>query len=198
MKLPTITIPDRVREFSGVFYFVFILMVSNLFWKWTVMGTDTDTIVTFFDYDITGPFVWMADHIAKISITVLKLFNHSTVLEPGNIIRNDNGYAVQVVWSCSGIKQAYILTSIIVFYRGPWMQKLWYIPFGIMCVILFNQFRVISIIALIQYNPEWFDFLHEQFFKYLFYTMIFGLWVYWEERIRPKKIKKTETVEISE
>ena len=42
----------------------------------------------------------------------------------------------------------------------------------------------ITLIAMaIEHHPEWFEFLHEYLFKYLFYGMLFCLWLWWTHRI---------------
>jgi exosortase/archaeosortase family protein len=64
---------------------------------------------------------------------------------------------------------------------------LWYIPLGLVLVYLFNIFRISSIAAVIEQHPDWFKFTHEYFFKYLFYGLIFGMWVLWEEKISLRK-----------
>ena len=55
LKLPAALVP-----YSGVIYFVVILMVSHFVWKLTVLGDESDLVVTFAGYDISAPFNFMA------------------------------------------------------------------------------------------------------------------------------------------
>ena len=181
-------LPEKIKPYSGIIYFVIILICSHFFWKFFVLGDEVGTIVTFFGMDISRPFAWMAQHIACAVAAGLDFFGFDITLDTvNNIVRHENGRAIRIIHSCTGIKQAYIFCCIIAFYRGPWLKKLWYIPLGLVIIHLFNIFRIAFIAGFFKYNPDSFDFLHEHLFKYLFYGIIFLMWVFWEEKIVTKK-----------
>lgn len=182
-------IPESIEPYSGIIYFVVLLMLSHFFWKFTVLGDETETIVTFFGMNISAPFNLMADHVAKVTTRMLEIMGYSISLSADNVVRHDNNVAVHVVWACTGLKQAYIFVCIIAFYRGTLKNKLWFIPLGLLVVYLFNIFRIVAITALIKENPEWFYILHEHVFKYLFYVIIFGMWIFWEEVVSKKTVQ---------
>ncbi len=183
MKFPLIKLPPKLTPYRGVIGFVVILMASNLIWKYNVLGDETDTLVTLFGMDISAPFVYMARHVAELCTWLLHSTGHNVTLDTSNILRHDNNVSVQIIWGCTGLKQAYIFICIIAFSRGPWAKKMWYIPLGLIVVYLFNIFRITFIIAFIENHHNTFDLLHFYIFKYLFYTIIFIMWVYWEEII---------------
>lgn len=185
-----IKFPEKLASYKGVFYFFVILLVSHFFWKFTMLGDESDDLVTFFGMNLTGAFNAMSTHIANMVYAVLYYLGYEVILEPNNVIAYANGVAVRIVWACTGFKQAYIFTVIMAFYYGPWRRKLWYIPAGLVIVYLYNIFRITAIIALIENNPKNFEFLHEGFFKYLYYGVIFLMWVLWEEKIRKVKPEK--------
>jgi exosortase/archaeosortase family protein len=188
MKLEKLKLPSGLIPYSGIIYFMVILIVSHFLWKFTVLGDESDTIVTFFGLDISAPFSLMADHVAKMVKNILTMFGYVIMGETGNILRHENGNAVRIVWACTGIKQAYIFFCIIAFYRGPFKTKLWYIPLGIAVTYLFNIFRISVITGIVYNHFNLFELVHEHIFKYLFYGLIFGMWVLWEEKIsRPRK-----------
>lgn len=183
----------KLSPYSGVLYFVIILIVSHFFWKFTVLGDDSDNRVTFFGLNLSGLFIFMSAHVAEATTALLHFFGINAQLEPFNIIRHDNGQAVRIVWSCTGLKQAYIFICIIAFNRGSSLHKLWFIPTGLLVVYAFNIMRIAMISAFTRNHPDWFDFLHEELFKHLFYAVIFGMWIFWEEKIVPlNKIKPSD------
>ncbi len=185
-------IPESIEPYSGIIYFVVLLMLSHFFWKFTVLGDETETVVTFFGMNISAPFNLMADHVAKVTTRMLEIMGYSISLSADNVVRHDNNVAVHVVWACTGLKQAYIFVCIIAFYRGTLKNKLWFIPLGLLVVYLFNIFRIVAITALIKEHPEWFYILHEHVFKYLFYVIIFGMWIYWEEVVSNKTVQSSK------
>jgi len=190
MKFTTIKFPKKSEPYRGVILFALILMVSNLFWKYNVLGDESaniDSAVTFWGLDISAPFVWGAHNVAHVCKSILNFCGWRVTLESNNSIQHLNGNSVQIIWACTGFKQAYIYFCIIAFYRGPLQKKLWYIPLGLAVVYLFNIFRISVIAAFIENHPTWFVFLHEYFFKYIFYGIIFLMWVLWEEKFAGKR-----------
>jgi len=189
MKRELLRIKKKLTPYSGVIYFAIILLVCHFAWKFLVLGDDTDRQVTFLGNDISAPFQFMANHVARVTAGVLNFFGFDIQLFPNNLLKQENGFGIRIVWSCTGLKQAYIFFCIIAFYRGPFRKKLWFIPLGLVVVYLFNLFRIAAITALVQQHSDWFTFLHEYFFKYLFYAVIFALWVWWEEKFATVKEK---------
>ncbi len=175
------------KPWSGAVYFMVILLILHFFWKFTVLGDESDLAVSFFGIDITAPFNVMSGHIAAVVHWFLNLIGYQLNYQPCNILRFENGNAVRIVWACSGIKQAYIFFSLIALYHGPVGRKLWYIPLGIFVVYLFNLIRITAITAIVHSHPQWFDLVHEHLFKYLFYALIFGMWVLWDEKLSKTK-----------
>jgi len=177
-------LPEKLRPYSGVIYFMVVLVCAHFFWKFTVRGDETDTIVTFFGLNLSTPFNFMAAHVANTTANILQFFGSDIQLLDNNVLRHANGVAVRIVWSCTGLKQAYIFVCLIAFYAGNIKQKMWYIPLGLLLVYLINIFRIAAITALVESYPAQFELLHEHLFKYLFYVILFGMWVLWEEKIK--------------
>ncbi len=177
-------LPEHIKPYAGIIYFMVILLASHYFWKFFILGDDLDQQVTFFGLDISGPFIYMSKHIAISTHKILNFIGFDTMLADNNVVRHLSGSrgGVCVVWSCSGIKQAYIFFCIIALYKGPWKHKAWFIPLGLLAVYAFNLFRIVFITAVIKKHPDHFDLWHEYILKYAFYGMIFLLWVYWNER----------------
>lgn len=192
--------PSKLEPFKGVILFAVVLILSNFFWKYNVTGdeaTNIDSTVTFWGLDISAPFIFMAHHVTHVSYTVLHFLGKDITQKSVNFLQYPNGNSVQIMWACTGIKQAYIYFCILAFSRGSWLKKLWYIPLGLFVVYAFNIFRITCIAASVENYPDWFDFLHFYFLKYLFYGIIFGMWVFWEEKviIKEKTEKQTKATE---
>lgn len=169
---------------QGVLYFFVVLLVAHFFWKFTMKGDESNTVVSFLGLDISSAFNFMVIHLTEIIHSILLWMGFDVEIVGNHILRHDNGAAVKIVWACTGYKQAYIFAMIILLYKGPFLRKLWYIPAGLIVVYLFNIFRMTMIVAAIRKNPDSFEFLHEGVYKYMFYGIIFLMWVLWEEKIR--------------
>lgn len=122
---------------------------------------------------------WFDLHILRYTIETL----NTTIYFP-----EINGF-IEVNGSCSGVKQFYQWTVLMILFPGPWKQKLWYIPLGILIIHLNNILRIIILSVILENSPEYWNFAHDWILRPFFYVIIFALWVIWVEKIRPKSIK---------
>lgn len=178
---------QRIEPYSGVIRFMVILIIAHFFWKFTVIGEESGSQVTFFGCDISAPFIWLSHHIASVVFHVIHWMGYEVDLIGDTIIRFANGNGSRIVWSCTGIKQAYIFTCIILFSQGPWVKKLWYIPVGLLVCYVVNLLRIGGLTLIIHNHRDLFYFFHEHLFKYLFYGVLFLMWVIWQEKLVPIK-----------
>lgn len=178
-----------IQSQRGIIYFSVIVVVAHFLWKFLFVEDEQATLITLLGWDVSLPFNLVANHIAMITHKFLNILGYETTLASCNIVQH-TGYSqqgVQVVWGCTGIKQGYIFTCIIAFYRGSYKDKLWYIPLGLLVIYLFNIFRIVLISAIIKHHPEQFDLWHEYIMKYLFYIIIFAMWVIWDRHTATKE-----------
>lgn len=119
------------------------------------------------------PSSWFVKHIIGYDITTL----NTTLFFP------NDGY-IEVNGSCSGLKQFYQWTVLMLLFPGPWIKKLWYIPLGILIIHLDNILRIIILSVILMNWPQQWHFAHDWILRPFFYVVIFGLWVFWVEKIR--------------
>lgn len=174
---------ELLKPYTDIILFVVALLAANYFWKFTVIGDDSGTEVTWFGIDITAPFDYMVYHISNIVYKLISLTNDQVYFQQPNLIHFATGEGTRIVWGCTGLKQSFIWIIIMSAARGSWKHKLWFIPLGLACAYLFNILRITLIAMAIEHHPEYFELLHEYIFKYLFYFMLFCLWLLWTHRI---------------
>ena len=179
---------QRFEPYTDVLIFMVTLLVANYVWKWTVTGDEGGEWVTFLGLDVTAPFEFLSRHIAAAVYWLVSLCRDTAYMVGEHTIRFESGAGTTIVWSCSGLKQAFIWFCLILTVRGGWVHKIWYIPLGWICCHAFNILRIFIIALFIEHHPDWFPFLHDFLFKYLFYGMMFGLWVIFVEKIRSRSV----------
>ncbi len=184
---------EPLKPYADVIIFMVTLLVANYAWKWTMVGDENGDSVTWFGLDITAPFEFMACHIASVVYWLVSLFRDTAYMSDAHTIRfASGGTGTSVIWGCTGLKQSFIWLCLILTVKGTtatsgkalWLKKLWFIPLGWVCCYAFNILRIFLIALLIEQHPNWFPLLHDYIFKYLFYGMLFGLWVWFVEGIR--------------
>lgn len=172
-----------LKPYTDIILFVIALLAANFFWKFTVLGDEGGSHVTWFGMDISRPFDFMSQHIAHVVYWLIHLTNDSVVFFEPSTIHFATGTGTRIVWGCTGLKQSFIWIVIMLIARGNWKHKSWFIPLGLVYAYLFNILRITLIAIAIEHHPEWFHMLHDYIFKYIFYGMLFCLWLWWSNRI---------------
>jgi exosortase/archaeosortase family protein len=185
-----IKLPSKLQPYKGIIFFMVTLLVANLIWKISITGEEANQCsqqVLLWGIDVSLPFDFMADLVAKSTLYILNLLGMDVVMNNENVLRHTTGYGVRIIWACSGLKQIYIFFCIALFSRGHWNKKLFFIPIGIIMVHFTNVIRIVITAAITKYHHEWFPFLHDYVTKYAFYLIIFLMWVVWDEVIISKQ-----------
>ncbi len=106
-----------------------------------------------------------------------------------NVLRIPPNAYVAVTEGCSGLKPMYQVIGLFLFFRGPYVHKLWFIPFSLFVVHMTNIFRISGLAWVAVHFPERWDWLHDWFFRPLFYVNVFLLWLWWVEVFARTKSK---------
>lgn len=207
MKVESRKWKDIIEPYLDIIIFMVTLVVTNYFWKFTVIGDEHGDTVSWFGIDLTSLFDVVSNHVAAVVFWLVSLFRDTVYMVDANTIRFNSGSGTSIVWGCTGIKQSFIFLWLILTVRPYALRfsplrfqfsvmsaaKLLYIPFGWLCCYLFNILRIFCITVMLEYHPLWFLVLHDVIFKYLFYFMLFGLWVLFVERIRPAVLERLQS-----
>ncbi len=126
---------------------------------------------------------WLAHQVFLASSWIVENILRIPITTSNNTLFFENKGAIAVVGSCSGLKQFYQWTVLMVLFPGPWLKKLWYIPLGIIIIHIVNIFRIVILSVVVIHWPQHWDFIHEWILRPFFYVVIFGMWVLWVERI---------------
>ena len=174
---------EKVR---GLFWFALITLVFHILWRiWALLFQ----------------FAPIAEYIYAIrSFLVHQAFNDSTFLlkyvfkitfttEPHVIITN-NKFQLYFGESASGLKQMCQFAFLILLFPGPWKNKAWFLPAGLLIVHLTNIFRILCFVIIAMHWPRQVEYAHVNYLKALYYIVIFILWLIWVEKITLKTVKK--------
>jgi exosortase/archaeosortase family protein len=132
-------------------------------------------------------FEWFTDIVFKHTRAVVDLILPIQTVD--RIFYFTNSCSVQIVASCSGVKQMLQFLLLMLLYPGPWKHKAWYIPMGLVLIHLTNVFRLSGLCVVMANWPEHWKLAHDYPFRIIFYVVIFFLWVIWNDRYYHKKSK---------
>ena len=121
---------------------------------------------------------------AHISAWILELAGYKTELNIGYMsckasISVENHRGVCIGNGCSGLELFVLFFGFIFLMRGRLVDKLWFVPLGFIGILLLNVIRIVSLILIQVYKPEYLDFNHKYTFVIIVYGAIFGLWLLW-------------------
>ena len=194
---------DRIilflKPLKGIIFFVFLLFFFHFFWKIAISGDmpgesrPGENLMCLFGKDITPSwFDTSCRGFTKIVAGFVQLFPNTQdlIVESSRMKFPTEGNTwISIVWGCLGFKQMTIFACIMLFYWGPFLKKLWYIPLGCLILTAYNVIRVATTVWLTDGNPERFNSLHDGILRYIYYTIVFLLWVVWAEFIDKNNYK---------
>jgi exosortase/archaeosortase family protein len=174
---------------------MFLLFLFHFLWKISIDGYMEGNNMYFFGRDITPSWFAPSCHLlTEASAWFIRLFPNTQdlIVEYSRLQFPTEGNSwICIVWGCLGFKQMLIYSGIILFYWGPLLKKLWYIPLGCLILTIYNIIRISTTVWLTNGNPDRFESLHDGALRYIYYTIVFFLWVAWDEFFVKKNHKYT-------
>ncbi len=144
---------------------------------------------TFFSHFISSSGLnsvtdWLAGIVYTSSAWIdAKILGMDMVLYPKNIMHfNASNRAMAINESCSGFKQMWQVLILFLLFPGPWKHKLWFIPAGMLAMLITNIIRVVLLSVTMIHWPQHWDFIHLWVLRPFYYVVIFALWVWWVEK----------------
>jgi len=184
----------RISEpYKGILFSLALLFIFHFSWKIAISGDMDSNNIYLFGVDITPS--WFATSCRGMTQTVawfIHLFpNTQDLLVEDTRLKfpTEGNIWIGIIWGCLGFKQMSIYAGIILCYWGPLLKKLWYIPMGCFILTVYNVIRIASTVWLTNGAPERFESLHDGILRYIYYTIVFFLWLVWEECIVKKNHK---------
>jgi len=103
-----------------------------------------------------------------------------------------HGYAIVGVGNyCLAIQLWVFFVALIVSYSGKWYNKLWFSIIGVLLINLINVLRLVGVVYVAHYYPDYIQFNHDYVFNILVYIFTFFMWMWWVNKFSDKGTKKT-------
>jgi exosortase/archaeosortase family protein len=174
----------KIQPLVDVLLFGLIIYIFHWLW-WS--GGLKHFLKAFVFFQETETF--LAHQVFLPASWIVKNILHYPLITGNNTLFLPNNAYVAVEGSCSGLKQFYQWTVLMILFPGPWKKKLWYIPLGLLVIHIDNILRIVILSVLAVHWPAHWDFIHMWILRPFFYVVIFALWVIWVEKVRQGKKK---------
>ncbi|MDR0834927.1 MAG: exosortase/archaeosortase family protein [Candidatus Symbiothrix sp.] len=201
-KLTIDKLKKQLRSQQSIIYFLLLLFLFHFSWKLVIDGDIDSEFMYVFGQNVTPGWVGsVCRGLTAVAGWFIHLFPNTQdlVIDSNRLYFPGGGPGIRIIWGCIGFKQLFIFCGIMIFYRLlPWRRyernKLWYIPLGCVILTIYNIIRIGSLTMLTNGHPERFESLHDGIFRYIYYTIVFILWVIWEEKFVRNKMPIEHTV----
>jgi exosortase/archaeosortase family protein len=163
--------------------FLFIVKVLLVYGAWKVfhtMASDETSLIhpywnRFNDF-VASNIIKQASYVLQSVFGYALTYNHRNILIDGT-----PGY--YVADHCIGIAPCIIFAGFIFAYDGKFLNKLWYIPSGVLAIYLINVVRVIMLgFAQKEYGELFFELAHTSVYLLMSYGLFFILVAIWMNR----------------
>jgi len=186
-------IANFLKPHKGVLFFILLLFFFHFSWKIVIDGDMDSDNIYLFGKDITPSWFYSSCRIlVRCTAWFIRLFpdTQNLIVQEYQLRFSTHGNDwIRIIWGCLGFKQMFIFSGIMLLYWGPFLKKLWYIPMGCLILTAYNVIRIATTVWLTDGHPERFESLHDGILRYIYYTIVFLLWVVWEEVIVRKNYK---------
>jgi exosortase/archaeosortase family protein len=184
MQLKSLYHDPRLKPLKDIAIFSIILLGFHFlirYWSghlqyWPIKNT-VGEINQFLMRLLYDNSLWALQHLTTIDFTT----------DPETRTFWNAGGSVFITAGCSGFKPFLQWIFLMLLFPGPWKHKLWFIPAGLFITHLVNIFRIDSLVVILGYYPQHWHFTHDYILRPFFYVVMFGLWVFWVEKITPQK-----------
>lgn len=125
----------------------------------------------------------LTSFIANSVKIFLNIIGHQC-LTFGKIISDTDGVSLILDRGCVGRNVLLVFSAFIIATPAEVKRKIIYTIAGLGVIIILNIIRIILLMLVGQYYPDYFHFTHEYLFKYTLYAGVFLLWVFWVRKFR--------------
>lgn len=178
-----------LKEFKNNPYFRFTFLAIILYVLWYIV----------YEIWLHPAGIWdrlIISNLITISNFSINFFGYTTLENtvgiPLRVVGVVGTPGVKIGDPCDGFSLFALFFIFIITYPGPWKQKLWYIPMGLLAIHLINAMRITALAILLKEHWQWVEFNHNYTFTIIVYGMVFLLWWYWAKKFASPWLKAKE------
>ena len=126
---------------------------------------------------------YLGEAYAAVTSFILNAFGENTVRTGISVFFPDFNKLIRVEDHCLAIPATVIFIGSILSFTGRWQNKLWFIPMGIVLIILINLTRLVLLCYIFaHFSKSFYEINHSLVYVILAYTLIFLMIVWWMRR----------------
>lgn len=142
-----------------------------------LVGFNLIRYTSFFETYIYTPLVTAN---ALFSSLLLNIFGQNTTYDLNKI--NSDAFDLSIASGCDALTPIAIFVSVILAFPATWRQKGIGAGLGVIFLLVINLLRIVALYLIGKYYNDWFEFMHVEFFQFLFILLALlccGVWLRW-------------------
>jgi exosortase family protein XrtF len=154
----------------------FFVLAGGLYLLWYLLYELVVKPSTFMDEKLISLIIANTSFLLKLAgYTVYKSVEDSNM----QLIGIDGAHPVWIGSPCNALTLFMFFALFVIAFPGSTKRKLWFIPLGVLIIHIANVLRVIGLVTINYYAPQYLAFNHTYTFTVLVYGIIFCLWMWW-------------------
>jgi len=117
--------------------------------------------------------------LAALSGIIIHLVDAQVNIAGAVLSQPNGGFSIEVTTECQAIELTWLYCAAILAWTATWKDKLGWILLGIVLIQILNVIRLISLIYLGHWYPDYFVMIHENFYPMFFGIMVILLFLNW-------------------
>lgn len=126
--------------------------------------------------------IWLLVHSTDL---LLSLFGYESNIHQ-NIVYITGSQGVKVINACLGWSTMALFIGFILIYPGTRKPKYWYMPMGILVIIIVNILRITGMALISYHNYNALEFYHRYIFNVSILSSVLILWIIWVRKFGHK------------
>lgn len=124
---------------------------------------------------------YLINHLVVSTQYILNSLGYTTFMY-ADAVGVDGTHGVLIGTPCNGLSLFALFSGFIIAFPGRFVQKLIFIPIGILIIHVLNILRVVGLALVVVYQPDSLSFNHKYTFTIIIYTCIFFMWMLWVKK----------------
>jgi exosortase/archaeosortase family protein len=167
----------NIPKLKGILLFLSISTIVIGGWKIAHLDDMLFTRLSGFLQGLISVEIWISQFVLKDVMGIQSELS-------GDVITLPNRSALLMNPGCTGLKQVIQLFLILVFYPGPLLRKVWYLPVSFFVLFISSIFHFVLLAVLINKYPLHVTFFHDHLTRWFYFTIFFLVWLIWEDYVR--------------
>ncbi|MES1181555.1 MAG: exosortase family protein XrtF [Flavobacterium sp.] len=128
------------------------------------------------------------DNLIKSGEFIISGLGYTLIPEPDpkwaiRTLGIDGTHGIWIGDPCNGITLFALFAGFVLAYPGPLKRKLWFIPLGLVPIHIINILRIVALVFITLFAPNYLEFKHTYTFNIIVYSYVFLLWMIWANKL---------------